>query len=105
MYWTVVEHPYWCYKTPLKLSVNIMNNENVYAATGTKPWCETIKTRRLRWFGHVIRLPEDTPVKKALAYAKENYKRTKGRPLTTWISMMTKQLSSDCKLTWEERSM
>ena len=21
MYWTVVEHPYWCYKTPLKLSV------------------------------------------------------------------------------------
>ena len=40
-----------------------MNNENVYTATGTKPWCETIKTRRLRWFGHVIRLPEDTPVK------------------------------------------
>ena len=48
---------------------NIMNNENVYTATGTKLWCETIKTR---WFGHVTRLPEDTPVKKALVYPKEN---------------------------------
>ena len=28
-------------------------------------------------------------------------KLTKGRPLTTWLSMMTKQLSNDCKLTWD----
>ena len=47
--------------------VNGLPFENVYVATGTKTWCETIKTRRLRWFGHVIRLPEETPVKKTLA--------------------------------------
>ena len=68
-----------------------MNNENVYIATGTKPWCKTIKARRLRWFGHAIRLPEDTTEKKALAYAKENFKRTKGRRATAlYVEKLTK---------------
>ena len=40
-----------------------ITNENVYKQTKTKQWKHTIKTRRLRWFGHVIRLPNETPAK------------------------------------------
>ena len=41
-----------------------ITNENVYEQTETKQWKHTIKTRRLRWFGHVIRFP---PAKIALS--------------------------------------
>ena len=33
------------------------------------------KKRRMRWFGHVLRMPENTPVQKALTYAEEQYNR------------------------------
>jgi hypothetical protein len=69
-----------------------ITNEHVYEQTKTKPWSNTIKTRRLRWFGHVIRLPNETPAKIALSYATQKYQRSKGRPKTTWIEVTTKQL-------------
>jgi hypothetical protein len=34
--------------------------------TDTTPWSEAIKKRRLNWFGHLLRLPENTPAKLAL---------------------------------------
>ena len=34
----------------------------------------------MRWFGHVVRMPENTPVQKALTYAQEHYNRPRGKP-------------------------
>ena len=62
------------------------------------------KKRRLRWFGHAIRLPNDTPVKIAISYANERYKRCRGRPITTWVQMVTKQLENKLKITWDQAS-
>ena len=56
----------------------------------------------MRWFRHVMRLSENTPVRKSLKYAREKYSRPKGRPITTWISMMANQLANDHQLTWKE---
>ena len=55
----------------------------------------------MRWFAHVMRLPEETPVHQALVYALQDYKRPTGRPALTWISMMEKQLLKQ-NMTWEE---
>jgi len=74
----------------------------LYEKTKTNPWSETIKHRRLNWFGHMIRLSDDTPVKKALHYAVSPYKKPRGRPPLTWLSIMKKQLSEELKLSWEK---
>ena len=83
----------------------IMTNDQVYEKTKVQPSSLIIRKRRLRWLGHVVRLPNETPVKKALNYAMQTYKRCKGRPQTTWINMMTKQIKDELNLTWEEISI
>ena len=94
-----------------------ITNENVYEQTKTKQWKHTIKTRRLRWFGHVIRFPNETlfcistlkknihtyiPAKIALSYATQKYQRPQGRPKTTWIEITTKQRKEDLNLSWNQ---
>ena len=79
----------------------VIKNENIYEKTKTKSWTSIISNRRMRWFAHVMRLPEDTPVHQALVYALQDYKRPTGRPALTWISMMKKQLLRQ-NMTWEE---
>ena len=79
-----------------------ITNENVYEQTKTNQWKHTIKTRRLRWFGHVIRLPNETPAKIALSYATQKYQRPQGRPKTTWNEITTKQLKEDLNLSWNQ---
>ena len=49
----------------------VIKNENVYKITNTEQWSSVIKKRRMRWFGHVVRMPENTPVQKALTYAEK----------------------------------
>ena len=45
---------------------NKISNEALYKKTKQKRWSDTLKVRRLRWFGHAMRLPEETPAKMAL---------------------------------------
>ena len=50
-----------------------------------EPWSKNIRRRRLNLLGHIIRLPEDTPIKIAIT---ENFKKSKnkmGRPKQTWL--------------------
>ena len=44
----------------------ILTNKQIYEITKVTPWSNVIAIRRLVWFGHVCRLHEDTPAKKAL---------------------------------------
>jgi len=44
----------------------IITNENLYKRTNEYLWTEKIKIRRLRWTGHLLRLPEKAPAKLAL---------------------------------------
>lgn len=84
-------------KWPKKIS-----NENLYKATKIVPWSSKIKKQRLNWFGHLTRLHPDVPAKKAIRYAQENYQKKRGRPITSWISVMKNQLEEDLELTWED---
>ena len=49
----------------------------------------------------VITSKDDTPVSMALKYALENYQRPRGKPPTTWISTVKKDLT-EIGTTWVE---
>ena len=44
----------------------IISNAKLYQITKEKEWSNTIKCRRLKWTGHLMRLPDKTPAKLAL---------------------------------------
>ena len=83
-------------KWPRKLS-----NVALQKITKQVPWSQVIAHRRLTWFGHMVRLPENTPVKTALKEAEVPVKRPRVRPKTTWMSCMKAQLSSDLGMDWD----
>ena len=43
-------------------------NEKAYEVTQVKPRSQTMKIRQMKWFGHVTRLPDNTPAKTTLKY-------------------------------------
>ena len=69
-----------------------MSNKTLYNKTKTIPWSETIKKRRLSWYGHLLRLPEKAPARQALRETLRRSKRPPGKPKTTWMSMISKDL-------------
>ena len=68
-----------------------ITNKRLYTVCGIDPWTKTIQRRRLAWFGHLIRLPEETPTKKAYWEARSKFsKKVAGGQPTTWLSTITK---------------
>ncbi|XP_060810060.1 uncharacterized protein LOC132904162 [Amyelois transitella] len=67
-----------------------VRNEHIRGSFKVAPITEKLKESRLRWFGHVMRRPEDHAVKKCLSMA--TLKRGKGRPLTTWMSNVQRDM-------------
>ena len=43
-----------------------ITNEDLYSKTKQKPWSNIIAEQRIRWLGHALRVPENTPAKMAL---------------------------------------
>ena len=69
-----------------------VSNERLYERSKTKPWSRVVKYRRLSWLGHLLRLHEETPAKQALREHLRPVKRPRGKPKTTWISVVNKDL-------------
>ena len=78
----------------------IVKNEDVYEQTKISPLTKTIKYRRLKWFSKLARLDPNTPVRQGLTYALSPYKKPRGRPQLTWLSMMKNELES-FSMTWD----
>ena len=79
----------------------IVKNNEVYEKTKLKPWSKRIELKRMKWFGHLIRLDEYTPARKALRIALTKSKKTPGKQKLTWVELMKKQLEAK-HLSWEE---
>ncbi len=56
------------------------------------PWSKIIEVRRMRLLGHICRLADETPVKQALREALKCQKNKIGRPKSTWIKQVKKDL-------------
>ncbi|XP_071941096.1 uncharacterized protein [Antedon mediterranea] len=68
-----------------------IKNEDLYKRTGEIEWNKNVKKRRLTWYGHLLRLNENTPAKIALGEAQRKTKKPKGRPKTTWMANIKKE--------------
>ena len=73
---------------------NIISNENLYRITEIEPWSITIKRRRLNWLGHLLRMNKDTPARIALTEYFRYATRKVGRPPSTWIKVIEKDLQA-----------
>ncbi len=70
-----------------------ISNEDLYKKTELTEWSLVVKQRRLSWYGHLMRLPDDTPAKLALAEAEVYARKPKGGQKTTWLNLIKKDIS------------
>ena len=73
----------------------------VYALTKVKLWSEIILERQLRWLRHMVRLPDDTPVKLALSNVMVPESKPCGGQKLTWLKMIEKTLTKH-NMTWNQ---
>ena len=52
-----------------------ISDESLYDRTHTKPWSILVMKRRLSLFGHLMRLPPDTPARQSLRHFVKPVKR------------------------------
>ena len=69
---------------------NQITNEELYHQTNTQPLSVTIKIRRWRWIGHVLRRDGNNIARTALNWAPEGKSR-RGRPRVTWRRSVERQ--------------
>ena len=87
-------------RTLLRRTLNIygkdkVSNEELYnRAEVKKKWSSEIKKWRLKWLGHLLRLPKETPAKQALHQVMIPIKRTTGKLKTTWIKLIRKEMAA-----------
>ncbi len=79
---------------------NKITNIDLWKKTNSCNIILEIRQRRLRWLGHVFRMPEDSITKTALRWTPQG-KRKRGRPKTTWRRTIQAELQ-ELGLTWGE---
>lgn len=67
-----------------------IRNEYIRGSFKVAPITEKVQEKRLRWYGHVQRRPDDHMVKLALNLP--TTKLSRGRPLSTWLTTVEKDL-------------
>ena len=72
----------------------VITNCDLYEMTECEPWSATIKMRRLSWLGHLMRMDPEVPARVALQEALKPAKRKRGRPPTTWTTIIQQDLVS-----------
>lgn len=63
-----------------------VTNREVLERAGIEPISAFIGNGRLRWFGHVVRMPEDRVPNRLYNWVPTHGKRSRGRPRTAWPS-------------------
>ena len=69
-------------------------NEELYETTGTRPWSQVIKHKRLNWTGHLLRLDKRTPARLALSKFLEPHTAKVGRPKNTWMNTLRRDITT-----------
>ena len=96
-----------CFSTKMpKRILNIhywdhIRNETVLEMTGQRKMDELMSERRLRFLGHLMRIPESRYAKIAVNWKPCHGKRKRGRPRLTWRSTISNDLQAR-NISWEE---
>ena len=62
-----------------------ISNEEVLERARINPVARFISANRLRWFGHVLRMPDTRLPRYLLDWTPAHGKRSRGRPRKTWL--------------------
>ena len=79
-----------------------IKNEDLHKSCNMEPISACVKRRRLRWLGHVLRLPNNSLARMALRWTPQG-KRKRGRPKITWRRSVEAE-PRDAGPTWETAS-
>ena len=83
-----------CLRKILKVTYrDRITNEEIYRRTSTRPLSEIIEMRRMRYAGHVLRMPSERDPKIAFEWRPEGRRRV-GRPRATWRRKFQKDLEA-----------
>ena len=69
---------------------DMVSEEELRARTGQKSVIERLRTCRWRWYGHVLRMPEERIPKEALEWRPDGRRRV-GRPKDTWLRTIERE--------------
>ena len=72
-----------------------ISNKRLYERT---EYFSIIVVRRLTWLGHLLRLPADVPAQKAIQEFIKPASRPVGRPKTTWIDTVIKNIKDNSNI-------
>ena len=78
-----------------------ISNIRLYEKVTVTKWSLKVRSRRLKWFSKVANLPDEVPARRALEYALQNFKQPRGKPRTTWVSQIKKDLEN-MNVSWTE---
>lgn len=78
-----------CEMKCLRKTINVTRrdrimNDIIRQQIGTKPVIDFIKQHRIKWFGHLMRMPNSKPALRAYLKRESGYK-SRGRPRKTWL--------------------
>mgnify|MGYP001796077018 CR=1 FL=1 len=80
-----------------------ISNKELYKRTRQTPWSRTIRIRRIRWLGHLLRLPTDAPARQALEiYLNHPAKHPRGARKVSWVDTISKDLAKYANLSLAE---
>lgn len=61
-----------------------ISSEDIYNKTKQRPWSKEITQRRLRLYGHTMRLPEEAPIQQAIIEYERPMRMDRGARKITW---------------------
>ena len=73
---------------------NIISNVRLYEKMKEIAWSKKIRTRRLKWTGHLLRLDENTPAYKSFKESNNTFKIYKNTNKKTWKKVINEDLKS-----------
>jgi hypothetical protein len=74
--------------------MDLVRNDDIRDCLGVAPIEEKLVQHRLRWFGHVQRIPLEAPVHCGVLSQANNVRRGRGRPKLTWGEAIKRDLKA-----------
>ena len=75
-----------CYRIMLNIKrIDRVPNAKIYDLTQTAPLVENVRTRQLKFLGHLLRMPDDEPCKECALYIPPHGKRKPRRQRTLFL--------------------
>ena len=85
-----------CYRIMLNIKrTDHVPNTAIYNMTMTEPLINSVRTRQLRFLGHILRLPDKEPARRYALYAPPHGKRKPGRPRTLYLAYIQQLLGDN----------